>query len=306
MNRIFLVVIVIVIFYIGYIGYSDFNEFSNNIKNLKFEFIPIILLFSFIPLAILTIRQKILLKSIDIKISNKENFLLYLSGLSFIITPGGAGEAIKTYFLKKKYNHKIAKTIPLVLVEKYTDLISVITIIAIFSIIIQINEIIIAMSVIGIVTLITYITIRIKKMFELGLKILKKIKPLSKFTDTISESYEGIYLMTSPKIMLKSCSISISVWSIEAIAIYLVFLSFNTDIGFIQTTLIMYSSVIIGAVSLLPAGIGVTEVSATHFLLKEGLEISLVTSIVFIVRLTSIWFATAIGFIASKIIWKKI
>ena len=139
MNKIFLVTIVIVIFYIGYIGYSDFNEFSNNIKNLKFEFIPIILLFSFIPLAILTIRQKILLESIDIKISNKENFLLYLSGLSFIITPGGAGEAIKTYFLKKKYNHKIAKTIPLVLVEKYTDLISVITIIAIFSIIIQIR-----------------------------------------------------------------------------------------------------------------------------------------------------------------------
>jgi len=62
----------------------------------------LILLFSFLGIIVLGFRQNILLKTVGIQISVKENILLYLAGLSMIITPVGAGQAIKSYYLKKK------------------------------------------------------------------------------------------------------------------------------------------------------------------------------------------------------------
>ena len=69
--------------------------------------------------------QKLLLEEIQVKLSIKDNFLLFLSGLALIISPGGTGQVIKSYFLKEKYGISISKSIPVILFERYYDLISV-------------------------------------------------------------------------------------------------------------------------------------------------------------------------------------
>ena len=78
-----------------------------------------------------------LLKEVDVKISLKTGFLLFISGLSMIVTPGGSGELIKSYYLKKKFNHKISKTFPTIIFERLFDLVSVSMILLIVSIILQ-------------------------------------------------------------------------------------------------------------------------------------------------------------------------
>ena len=112
----------ILIFYVIFIAYSDFEEFSINISQFDFSYLPIILAFVFLGIMIKSLRQQLLYKQIEVFISFKTGILLFISGLSMIVTPGGSGELIKSYYLKKKFGHPLAKTFPTVIMERLLDL----------------------------------------------------------------------------------------------------------------------------------------------------------------------------------------
>ncbi len=305
MNKAIIIVFLILVFYIGFIAYSDFSKFSSNISQFKFEFLPIILGLSFASYFMMGIRQKILLKRLGIELEIKESLLLYFSGLSMSVTPGGVGEAIKSYYLKKKYGHSVSKTFPLVFIERFHDLAVVISVIVFTLIFLQISEVIIIVSIIIPLIIIAYILVRIKKLFVKTINFFKRIKKLEKVFDNISKSYDGMYEMLDPKTTIKVWAIGIVSQVFFALSIYSIFLAFDQDFGFIFTTEVVYSSILFGAISLLPGGVGLTEISTVNFLTDKGMEISLATSIVIMSRLATIWFSTIMGLITTKIFLKK-
>lgn len=305
MNKAILTVFLILSFYIGFIAYSDFSKFSANVSQFKFEFIPIILSLSFVSYFIMGIRQKILLKKLGIELKLKESLLLYFSGLSMIITPGGVGEAIKSFYLKKKHGHSASKTLPLVLVERFHDLIVVVSVIAFTLIFLQILEVMILEIIVLTLIIISYILVKIKKIFFKIIDFFKRIKKLEKLCDNITKSYDGTHEMLNSKTTIQAWSIGILAQVFFSLSIYSTFLAFGQDLGFIFTTEIVYSSILFGAISFLPGGVGLTEISTVNFLTDKGIEFSLATSIVIMSRLATIWFATIIGLITTKIFLKK-
>tara|TARA_B110001454_G_scaffold141818_1_gene131712 strand:- start:1647 stop:2564 length:918 start_codon:yes stop_codon:yes gene_type:complete len=304
-NKIIIILFLILSFYIAFIAYSDFSKFSSNIEQFKFEFLPVILGLSFASYFIMGIRQKILLKKLGIEIEFKNNLLLYFSGLSMSVTPGGVGEAIKSLYLKKKYGHSVSKTFPLVLIERFHDLGVVISVIVFTSIFLQISEVIIVEIIIIPLIIIVYVLVRTKKLFIKTIKIFKRIKKFEKVFDNISKSYDGMYEMLDPKTTIKVWIIGIIGQIFFALSIYSVFLAFGQDFGFIFTTEIVYSSILFGAISLLPGGVGLTEITTVNFLTDKGMEISLATSITIMLRLVTIWFSTILGLITTKIFLKE-
>ena len=305
MKHIILIIIFIIAFYIIYVAYSDFKEISSNMEEFEFTLLPIIFLCLLTGFGIQSLRQQILLKKIGVGIPLKENYLLYLAGLSMIVTPGGLGETIKSYYLKKKFGYSISKTFPLVFVERFQDMITLVVALSFLLIFIQIHEVMVLDIIVICVIIISYIIFRTKKLFVKIINFLQKISRLRKFGDNMSESYEGFYSMTEGKTMIKCAAVGIVSWTLEAIAIYLVFLAFNIDLGFILTTIIAYAAILFGGVSLLPGGVGITEISATTLLTNEGVELSLATSIIIMMRIVTIWFYTATGFIASRFFISK-
>ena len=111
--------------------------------------------------------------------------------------------------------------------------------------------------------------------------------------------------MLDPKTTIKAWAAGIIAQIFFSLSIYSVFLAFGQDLGFIFTTEVVYSSILFGAISLLPGGVGLTEISTVKFLTEKGMEISLATTITIMLRLTTIWFATVLGFITTKLFLKK-
>ncbi len=98
-----------VIFYVGFILYSDFNNFLQSISTFKLEYLfPIFALFLFATF-VKGIRQQYLSKTVGISIPFKKNILLHYAGFRMTMTPGGSGELIKTYYLKKNMVMKYQK-----------------------------------------------------------------------------------------------------------------------------------------------------------------------------------------------------
>jgi len=304
MSRLILVLLFIVIFYIIFIAYSDFNNFTLNIFQFQIEYlIPVIGLY-LSGIFISGIRQQSLFKTIGITIPIKKSILLFMAGLSMEVTPAGSGKLIKSYYLKKKFGYGISKSFPVFIIERFYDLLALTTIILLTLFFVQFIEVAIIVSLVISLLLIIYITINSKSFFKFAVKLLEKIPFVKKFILPIEESQEIFKILTSKNTLIKNWGLSTFAFSNYALAIFFIFIGFKINYDIIFTTFITFSSLLFGALSLIPAGVGVTEVSLVGFLINEGVNLSLATSIMIMIRLTSIWFFTLVGFITTKLFLK--
>ena len=290
----------ILIFYVIFIAYSDFEEFSINISQFDFSYLPIILAFVFLGIMIKSLRQQLLYKQIEVFISFKTGILLFISGLSMEATPGGSGELIKSYYLKKKFGYPLAKTFPTVIMERLLDLTGIAGILLIVGLLLD-NYSIISLMLILLSTLsLIFASGKKKKLFNFLLSIIEKIPILKKQASSFSESYQVFGELTSGKIMTKTLGLSFFVWMTDAIMIYFIFMGFNLNFDIIFSTFSVYSSLLLGSLTMVPAGIGVTEVSFVEILRGEGVDTAISTSLVILFRLVTIWFLTVLGFCATR------
>ena len=295
----------ILIFYVIFIAYSDFEEFSINISQFDFSYLPIILAFVFLGIMIKSLRQQLLYKQIEVYISFKTGILLFISGLSMEATPGGSGELIKSYYLKKKFGYPLAKTFPTVIMERLLDLAGIAGILLIVGLLLD-NYNIISLMLILLSTLsLIFASGKKKKLFNFLLSIIEKIPILKKQASSFSESYQVFGELTSGKIMTKTLGLSFFVWMTDAIMIYFIFMGFNLNFDIIFSTFSMYSSLLLGSLTMVPAGIGVTEVSFVEILRGEGVDTATSTSLVILFRLVTIWFLTVLGFCATRYFLKN-
>ena len=290
----------ILIFYVIFIAYSDFEEFSINISQFDFSYLPIILAFVFLGIMIKSLRQQLLYKQIEVCISFKTGILLFISGLSMIVTPGGSGELIKSYYLKKNFGYPLAKTFPTVIMERLLDLTGITGILLIVGLLLDNHTIIFLMLILLSTLSLIFASGKKKKLFNFLLSIIEKIPVLKKQASSFSESYQVFGELTSGKIMTKTLGLSFFVWMTDAIMIYFIFVGFNLNFDIIFSTFSVYSSLLLGSLTMVPAGIGVTEVSFVEILRGEGVDTAISTSLVILFRLVTIWFLTVLGFCATR------
>jgi len=293
------------IFYVIFIAYSDFQEFSINISQFEFSYLPIILALVLLGILIRGTRQQLLYKQIEVYISFKTGILLYISGLSMNVTPGGAGELIKSYYLKKNFGYPLAKTFPVVIMERLLDLAGIGGVLLIVGLLLDNYNIILLMLILLSIVSLIFVSGKKEKLFNFLLSILEKIPILKKQASSFSESYQVFGELTSGKIMTKTLGLSFFVWMTDAIMIYFIFMGFNLNFDIIFSTFSMYSSLLLGVLTMIPAGIGVTEVSSVEILRGEGIDTATSTSLVILFRLVTIWFLTVLGFCAARYFLKN-
>jgi|TARA_B100001540_G_scaffold146141_1_gene129629 uncharacterized protein (TIRG00374 family) len=299
-----IIIILIMVFYVSLTIISDIEKTANHFSNIKFEIIPLVLGIQFLSLILRGIRQKKLLDEINVKLSFKENLKIYFAGISFISTPLGLGQVVKSQLIKELHGISRSKTLPVIILERFFDIFAItmlviFTIIQFFSIqsavIVLISLVIISIAyVILMKGNLGYITKKISKI-----SFLKKILPSD-------EIYESLHTSLKFKKMISSLGLSLVIWSIDAVGVYLAFLSFNIDINFIQSIQYYLTSLVYGTISFLPGGVGLTEGSLIAQLMTNGFDFSFASSMTVFVRLTTIWFATILGLLVSSLFINKI
>jgi glycosyltransferase 2 family protein len=299
-KKILISIIGIMIFYTVFIIYFDAEKLLKIIGTMNVELIPLILGIQFISFFFRSVRQKIFLKKIKIQISTKKSFLVFLSGLSMLMTPGGTGGIIKAQFLKNEYGYSRRKTIPIVIYERYHDFLAIITIMGIFSIFysIYITQILLIIS--SIILFFTYLILKNQKILKKIFGKIEKIKIIKKISSDFLETNNSISQLMSSKIFLQGWLIGVCAVLLDLIAVYLIFISLDIDYTFFMSSQLFLASVISGVLSFLPAGIGVTEGSLLGLFMINGMELSFASATVLIIRFLTLWFSTIVGFITLK------
>jgi uncharacterized protein (TIRG00374 family) len=302
-DKLIISVILFLAFYVTFVFFSDIGKVSSEFMKIKIEFVFLSILFSTLSLLIRAFRQKKLLDKLGIQISTRKNIALFFSGMSMIITPLGIGGLIKSHFLKRNYNQSISKTAPIVFFERFNDLFAIITILAV---VLALNYFWQGIVILGIgftLLVVLYLVMSNKIFLQFFQTKIKKISFLNNFLPN-PEFYDTFSIFTKKETTFSIWALSVLSFIFDAFAIYSGFLAFGQNMGFIETTGYYFFSILFGAISFLPAGIGITEGSFVGLLVSNDLELHLASSIVLLTRFTTIWFATVIGFIAYRFVLK--
>ena len=299
-NRIYVVIIATISLYFIFLVISDLGEVYAQLNKMDTNYLPIILLL--IPLCwiVLFTRWNLLLKNSNVHVPVKDNLKIYLSGFALSITPGKIGELIKSQLLKTKFGIPREKTAPIVLVEQLYNIIGIIgvSILGLWYFEFGAHIILIAASLLVIIL----ILISSKRLFEKFLTLLSRIKFLSQYTSTFSNSYDVLRKSTRGWIVVSASAVSIMFWLIESVIAYFVLLSFGINhIEFITVITTYTSSIVLGVFSFLPLGIGVVEGSLAGFFSLQGIDISIALTLVIFIRIFTRWIAVSAGFISLKL-----
>ncbi len=303
-GKIIWVVLGSLFFYVVLILFSDASKISDHFFHIRIELIFLVFLFVILSHIIKSFRQKDFLQMIDEKIPFKQNLIIYLAGLSLITTPGGIGTFIKSKYLKHKFGIPNNKSISVIFLERYHDLLATTTIILIsFSISFSwISATLVIIS--SFLLIVVYLLMRNMKTFSFIHNKLLKIKFIAKRLPEVGPD-ESFLVLTRANAMTKGWLISIGGWGLDSLAVYIGFLAFNVDLGYLLTSQIYLTSLGYGILSLIPGGIGVTEGVGGYLLVNQGLDLSIASSLVIFTRLITLWAATIIGVIFTRFALKQ-
>ena len=298
-NTVLLIIIGTIALYGIFLFVPDFNLIQEKISNFKINYLPLILLLvsaSWIPLII---KWHFLLKNCQIEISLAKSVAVFLSGMFFDITPGQIGALMKSQILKTSSNIPRTKTAPIVLAEKVYDLIGAIVASIIGIIILGIHHHLIIIGILVLSTIFFFMYYR--PAAELFFKRLIKTKFFSKYVENLSEFYEIIQKSTNVKVATICILLAVTYWFIVSAAAYYVLLSFDINaLDYLKVLAIYATSTLLGAISFVPGGIGITEGTLTGLLTLEGIGVSMALILSVMIRIFTLWYSAFIGFIALK------
>ena len=298
-NRLILVLVAAVGIYAIFLFTSDFNIISEKISNFKINYLPLILFLVTASWCPVFIKWHFLLKNCEIDIPLTRSITVFLSGLAFDLTPGKLGALMKSQILKTSFNIPRTKTAPIVLVEKVYDLIGAIlaSIIGIIILGMDVYLIIIAILVLAMVFFFLYY----RPASELFFKRVTKTKFFSKYVENISEFDKTVQKSTNVKVATICILLAVTYWFIVSSAVYYTLIGFDIDtLDYLKVLSIYATSILLGAISFIPGGVGITEGALAGLFTLEGIDVSTALILSVIIRIFVLWYSVSIGFISLK------
>ena len=298
-NRLILVLVAVVGIYAIFLFVSDYNIISEKISNFKINYLPLILFLVSASLVPLFIKWHFLLKNSEVDVPLTKSIAVFFSGVAFEITPGQIGALIKSQILKTSYNIPRTKTVPIVIVEKVYDLIGAIlaSVIGIIILGMEIYLIAIAISVLAFIFFFMYH----KPASELFFNRITKLKFFSKHIENISGFYEIVQKSTNVRAATICILLALAYWFMVSAAAYYTLISFDVNIlDYLKVLAIYSTSTLLGAISFIPAGIGITEGSIAGLFTLNGIDVSTALILAVMIRIFTLWYSVSVGFIALK------
>ena len=298
-NRLILVLVAVVVIYAIFLFISDFSIISEKISNFKTNYLPLILLLVSVSWIPMIVKWHFLLKNCEIDVPLRKSIAVYFAGIAFEITPGQIGSLIKSQLLKTSSNIPRTKTVPIIVAEKVYDLIGAILASIIGIIILGMDFYLIIIAILALAVIFFFMFYR--PASEIFFKRITKTKFFSKYIDNMSEFHAIIQKSTNVKAATICILLGVTYWFIISSAAYYTLIAFDINVLDYLTVLAIYTtSILLGAISFVPAGIGVTEGSIAGLFTLNGIDVSTALILSVMIRVLTLWFSVSVGFIALK------
>lgn len=285
--------------YLGFTIYAEVDQLIFAFRQFNWFLIPLILLLTLFNYFARFLKWQYYLSLLNVKIKTSDSISIFFSGFVMSITPGKMGELLKSYLVKEVTGTSVSTTAPIILLERLTDFVSLIIIAIVGAYFFEFGkEITVG---VGILFLGIIIVLGNRNLALPLIKFLERFKFLHKYIESFHIAYESSYKMLRLKPLLLMLLLSTVAWFFECLGYHIILSNFGVELGLFWASFSYAFATIVGAVTMLPGGLGATEGSLTFLVIQEGFSKEIAVASTFLIRVVTLWFAVLIGVISVTI-----
>lgn len=220
---------------------------------------------------------------------------VFLAGLSMSVTPGKVGEVLKSVLLRDAEGIDVARTAPIVLAERLTDLLGLFLIASLGVATFDYGRWAFAAAVALVLALL--VVLHQPRLVEWLLVQWARLPIVGGLHVKLSEAYGSMRQLVGWRVLGVTTLMSLASWSMEGIAFYWIIEALGGDGELLSAMFIFAMTTVLGAVSFLPGGLGVTEGGMIGGLMWLGVFEARggAAAATYLIRLATLWFGVAVG-----------
>lgn len=296
-RAVLLIVLLSAIAYLGFSLWGGWHEVVAALVTVGLTGTLIALALSLVNYLLRFVRWQKYLAKLGHRVYWQESLRIYIAGFGLTILPGKAGEAIRSVFLKK-HHVSYPESLAAFFSEHFSNLISMMLLVSIGLWAYppaQLMVIILGGLIIAVLLLLQ----QSKLLKSLQSLIQRKFpaKPASLIAHSIDIVLHSQRCFSLP-MLLYGIVLGLIAWGAEGLAFYYIMHTLGSDMS-IQTALFIYAfSMLVGAISFLPGGLGGTEATMVALLMLNKVAQPQAVAATVLIRLATLWFAVALGIMA--------
>lgn len=284
----------------GYLAFSlwgGWHEVVAAIVRVGFIGTVIALTLSLVNYGLRFVRWQKFLELLGHRVHTPESLRIYIAGFGMTILPGKVGEAIRSVFLK---HHGVTypESLAAFFSEHFSNLISMLLLVAIgLWMYLPAKPLVVILAALIVMGLVVLQQTRWLRAFE-SFAQNKLPARLGKLVVHGIEIVLHSGRCFSLPMLLYGIALGVVAWGSEGVAFYYIMHVLGSELS-LQTALFIYAfSILVGALSFFPGGLGGTEASMVALLMLNHVAQPQAVAATVLIRLATLWFAVALGVIA--------
>ena len=278
--------------------FSDFKDIVTEIKNVSIWRLTAVFILSAGNYWIRVIRFNWLSKLVaKAKIDEETNSMIFFSGLSMNLTPARVGEVVKAYYQQKFFGESFARMAPVPVMERLADGISMLVLMSFGVLSLKFG--VQAFGLLSGLIVVMILCLRQKRLMKAIFYLGSKVGVTKKIAVSLERALDSFYRLSSLRPLILSSALGVVAWGLEASGLWIMIgaVGVPNTISNLYLTLFIFSiSAAAGFLAIIPAGLGINEIS-TIGLLEKLIKINFSQALVvtFVFRLVTLWFGIFLG-----------
>lgn len=260
------------------------------LESLDWYIYFVVILFSLTNYMVRFSRWMIFVRPMHRDISALNHFLIYISAFALTTTPAKSGEMIRSLYLSP-LGISYGKSLGAFVSERVLDIIAVL-LLSYMVIMFSFSEYTSWLFAGGVFLATLFYLLRSRLLSKISYKVLKgkSKKVVLNFTSTMNKNFSSLMLF-------KAMPLSVLAWSVQSLSLVVVVYALGFEANIFLLMGIYAMSILAGAISFIPGGIGATEGAMSLLLISLGMDASLAVMASIIVRGITLWLAVCLGLV---------
>lgn len=285
---------------LGIAFFSDYRAVAGALAKFDIRYLPVILVLTFLNYLLRFFKWQYLLRQIDVEVAGKDSFGIFLSGLAMSMTPGKVGELLKSVLLKEIKGVPVSRTAPVIFAERLSDGFAMLILALAGMGVFRYGRQMLAVTA-GLmlaVLLVVFLAVYSPSVARRFISLVARFPLLNKFEQALHRLFDSTLRVVRPRALAYCVLIGTVSWFFESVAFYFVFIGLGYKVSLLAATFTLAFSTVVGALSMLPGGLGAAEGSILGILLFLGVPGSIAGGATIIIRFCTLWFGVLLGLAA--------
>lgn len=286
-------------------GATGWAETKAALGRLTLAEIAVLLALSLVNYVGRGLRWHLFARKLGLRLGLYRNIAHFLGGFAMSVTPGRLGELVRMRWIRRETGWSFERTAPLVLVDRAADLSAMAMLLAIA----------LSLSTVGVAggvpvaigaLLIAFMATRPELLKHTG-DMLHRLtgRNLPRLFARVRRASRSLHAFKGPNVLILAGSLGVLGWFAEGYAFYLLLGWMGGEIEIWIAIAIFIFATLAGGLTGAPGGLGGAEAAMVALLALQNVPLEIAVPATLIIRVTTLWFAIAIGLVVFPIAEKQ-